>query len=112
MKRKAFIKNSALTAFGISAFGIKNSFSNSMVTADTLKVNSNRISNRLFELAKFGVDDKGHGFRVAYTKADIEGRAWFMDLMKKAGLNPIIDAAVHQRIEPVTGIKDFYSLIH
>ena len=93
MKRKAFIKNSALTAFGISAFGIKNSFSNSMVTADTLKVNSNRISNRLFELAKFGVDDKGHGFRVAYTKADIEGRAWFMDLMKKAGLNPIIDAA-------------------
>ena len=93
MKRKAFIKNSAITAFGISAFGIKNSFSNSMATADTFKVNSNRISNRLFELAKFGLDDKGRGYRVAYTKADIEGRAWFMDLMKKAGLNPIIDAA-------------------
>lgn len=93
MKRKAFIKNSALTAFGISAFGINNSFSNRIATPDTFKVNSNRISNRLFELAKFGLDDKGHGNRVAYTKADIEGRAWFMDLMKKAGLNPIIDAA-------------------
>ena len=93
MKRKAFIKNSALTAFGISAFGIKNSFSNRIATPDTFKVNSNRISNRLFELAKFGLDDKGRGYRVAYTKADIEGRAWFMDLMKKAGLNPVIDAA-------------------
>jgi N-carbamoyl-L-amino-acid hydrolase len=30
---------------------------------------------------------------VAYTKGDIEGRAWFMDLMKKAGLNPTIDTA-------------------
>jgi N-carbamoyl-L-amino-acid hydrolase len=93
MKRKTFIKNSVITAFGISAFGIKNSFSNSMATANTFKVNSNRISNRIFELAKFGLDDKGRGYRVAYTKADIEGRAWFMDLMKKAGLNPIIDAA-------------------
>ena len=93
MKRKTFIKNSVITAFGISAFGIKNSFSNSMATTNTFKVNSNRISNRIFELAKFGLDDKGRGYRVAYTKADIEGRAWFMDLMKKAGLNPIIDAA-------------------
>lgn len=56
-----------------------------MATANTIKVNSNRISNRIFELAKFGLDDKGRGYRVAYTKADIEGRAWFMDLMKKQG---------------------------
>jgi len=93
MKRKAFIKNSALTALGITTFGIKSTFSNSMATADTLNVNGNRISNRIFELAKFGLDDKGRGYRVAYTKGDIEGRAWFMDLMKKAGLNPTIDAA-------------------
>jgi len=44
-------------------------------------------------LAKFGVDENGRGYRVAYTKGDIEGRAWFMELMKKAGLNPTIDAA-------------------
>jgi N-carbamoyl-L-amino-acid hydrolase len=93
MKRKAFIKNSALTALGITTLGIKNAFSNSTVTADTIKVNGDRISNRIAELAKFGLDDKGRGYRVAYTKGDIEGRAWFMDLMKKAGLNPTIDAA-------------------
>ena len=93
MKRKAFIKNSALTALGMTAFGIKSSFSNSIVIDDILKVNEQRISNRIFELAKFGLDDKGRGYRVAYTKGDIEGRAWFIDLMKKAGLNPTIDAA-------------------
>ena len=93
MKRKAFIKNSALTALGMTAFGIKSSFSNSIVIDDILKVNEKRISNRIFELAKFGLDDKGRGYRVAYTKGDIEGRAWFIDLMKKAGLNPTIDAA-------------------
>ncbi len=93
MKRKAFIKNSALTALGMTAFGIKSSFSNSIVIDDILKVNEQRISNRIFELAKFGLDDKGRGYRVAYTKGDIEGRAWFIYLMKKAGLNPTIDAA-------------------
>lgn len=51
-----------------------------MPTADTVKVNSNRISNRIFRLAKFGLDDKGRGYRVAYIKGDIVGRGWFMDL--------------------------------
>lgn len=58
-----------------------------------LSVNSKRIESRIFELAKFGVDEKGRGYRVAYTKGDLEGRAWFIELMKKAGLNPTIDAA-------------------
>ena len=56
-------------------------------------MNGKRIESRIFELAKFGRDENGHGYRVAYTKGDIEGRAWFMDLMKKAGLDPTIDAA-------------------
>ncbi|MDP5139435.1 MAG: M20/M25/M40 family metallo-hydrolase, partial [Spirosomaceae bacterium] len=33
------------------------------------------------------------GYRIAYSQGDIDGRAWFIDLMKKAGLNPQIDAA-------------------
>jgi N-carbamoyl-L-amino-acid hydrolase len=57
------------------------------------KVNDQRIESRILELAKFGKDSNGKGYRVAYTKGDIEGRAWFMDLMKKAGLDPTIDAA-------------------
>ena len=98
MKRRSFIKNTSLgtlgiSAFGITAFAIKDSNSKSFALGINLKVNKERIENRIFELAKFGVDEKGRGYRVAYTKGDIEGRAWFMELMKNAGLNPAIDAA-------------------
>lgn len=93
MKRRSFIKNSSLTALGVNVFGIMNSYSKDSVFGNNLKVNEQRIANRIIELSKFGMDDKGHGFRVAYTKGDIEGRAWFMELMKKAGLDPTIDAA-------------------
>ena len=92
MKRRAFIKNSSLTALGVSAFGLTDSYSKGFVLGNTFRVNEKRIANRIIELSKFGMDDKGHGYRVAYTKGDIEGRAWFMELMKNAGLEPTIDA--------------------
>jgi N-carbamoyl-L-amino-acid hydrolase len=60
---------------------------------NNIKVNQQRIEHRIFELAKFGKDSLGRGYRVAYTKGDIEGRAWFIDLMKKAGLEVSIDHA-------------------
>ncbi len=91
MQRRNFIKQSSLTAIGMGVFGSLMANNKNAVT--NLSVNGKRIENRIFELAKFGVDEKGRGYRVAYTKGDIEGRAWFMDLMKKAGLNPTIDAA-------------------
>lgn len=59
----------------------------------TLKINPQRIESRIAELAKFGRDSLGRGYRVAYTKGDVEGRNWFIGLMKQAGLNPTIDAA-------------------
>lgn len=58
-----------------------------------LKVNEQRIESRIFELATFGKDLTGRGYRVAYTKGDIEARAWYMSLMKKAGLDVRIDYA-------------------
>ncbi len=91
MKRSTFIKKSSLTALGISFFG--SLLSNNKKARAVLSVNGQRIERRIFELAKFGKDENGRGYRVAYTNGDIEGRAWFMDLMKKAGLNPTIDAA-------------------
>ncbi len=91
MQRRNFIKQSSLTAIGMGVFGSLMANNKNAVTS--LSVNSKRIESRIFELAKFGVDEKGRGYRVAYTKGDIEGRAWFLDLMKKAGLNPTIDAA-------------------
>ena len=63
------------------------------VFGNNLKVNERRIVTRMAELAKFGLDDAGRGYRVAYTKGDIEGRAWFTEQMKRAGLDPTVDAA-------------------
>ncbi len=91
MQRRNFIKQSTLTVIGMGVFG--SLLSNNKKTGGALSVNGKRIESRIFELAKFGVDEKGRNYRVAYTKGDIEGRAWFMELMKKAGLNPTIDAA-------------------
>lgn len=90
MHRRTFLKQSSLTAMGIGVSG--SLLSNYKNAGAGLRVNGQRIESRIFELAKFGVDEQGRGYRVAYTKGDIEGRAWFMDLMKKAGLNPGIDA--------------------
>ena len=51
------------------------------------------MDERIAQLAKFGLDEKGHGYRVAYIKGDVDGRAWFIEQMKRAGLDPTIDAA-------------------
>jgi beta-ureidopropionase / N-carbamoyl-L-amino-acid hydrolase len=59
----------------------------------SIKVNEHRIETRIAELSKFGKDSLGRGYRVAYTKGDLEGRTWFIDLMKKAKLEVSIDAA-------------------
>lgn len=91
MKRRTFIKNTTLTGIGITTFGLLGS-NRTVFIGNNLKVNGQRIENRINELAKFGQDENGHGYRVAYTKGDIEGRAWFVQLMKNAGLNPTIDS--------------------
>ena len=57
-----------------------------------IRVNQERIEKRIFELAEFGKDTTGKGYRVAYTKGDVEGRNWFMEQMKNAGLEVTIDA--------------------
>jgi N-carbamoyl-L-amino-acid hydrolase len=58
-----------------------------------IRVNQQRIESRIFKLAEFGKDANGKGYRVAYTKGDIEGRNWFMEQLKNAGLEVSIDAA-------------------
>ncbi|WP_373397189.1 M20/M25/M40 family metallo-hydrolase [Algoriphagus halophilus] len=76
---------------GLSAFGWLDSHAVSF-SQSLPKVNRKRIEDRIQALAKYGQDENGHGYRVAYTQGDIEGRKWLMDLMEKAGLNPRIDA--------------------
>ncbi len=91
MQRRTFIKKSSLTIVGLGVFG--SLLSKNRNVGGGLNVNEKRIERRIFELAKFGVDEKGRGYRIAFSKGDIEGRVWFMELMKKAGLDPTIDAA-------------------
>jgi N-carbamoyl-L-amino-acid hydrolase len=61
--------------------------------ATTLLVNQSRIEHRIFELAKYGKESNGETQRVAFTRADIEGRQYFIGLMKQAGLDVSVDFA-------------------
>ena len=58
-----------------------------------LRVNSQRIEKRIMELAEFGKDPRGGISRVAFSDADIQGRAYIMAIMKEAGLEVDVDAA-------------------
>jgi N-carbamoyl-L-amino-acid hydrolase len=60
---------------------------------EQLRVNQDRIEKRIMELAEFGRDSNGHGYRVAFSKGDQEGRAWYMDQLRNAGMKVSIDYA-------------------
>ncbi|EOZ98119.1 N-carbamoyl-L-amino acid hydrolase [Indibacter alkaliphilus LW1] len=63
------------------------------LTYENIRVNAERLEQRIQEYAKFGINEKGEPYRVAYSQGDIEGRAYFMELMKNAGLDVHIDFA-------------------
>lgn len=88
MHRRNFIKQATLTALALGTLGFSN-----IRPASPLRANEQRIKSRIDELAKFGKDATGRGYRVGYSKGDIEGRAWFSDLMRKAKLDVSIDEA-------------------
>ena len=93
MERRTFLKNASLTALGASAFGLRDAASKPAAVGNAFRVNEQRLVDRIAQLAQFGLDEQGHGYRVAYTQGDIDGRAWFIEQMKRAGLDPAIDAA-------------------
>ncbi|MBS1789294.1 MAG: M20 family metallo-hydrolase [Acidobacteria bacterium] len=64
-----------------------------MQTSSRLRVNEQRLNQRLKELAEFGKTPEGGTHRVAYTEADLQGRAFTMNLMRTAGLEVHIDPA-------------------
>ena len=83
---------SLLLSISFSLF-ISSAFAQVTFSTDPIRVNEKRIEQRIQEFAKFGINEKGQPYRVAYSQGDIEGRAYFMDLMKKAGLEVHIDYA-------------------
>ncbi|WP_283777927.1 Zn-dependent hydrolase [Flagellimonas spongiicola] len=60
---------------------------------NAIKVNQERLENRIFELAKFGLQENGETERVAFSDADIEARKWVMETLTKQGLDVSIDFA-------------------
>lgn len=58
-----------------------------------LRVNGERLNARLAELTQFGKTPEGGTHRVAYSDADMQARAYAMQLMREAKLDVGVDAA-------------------
>lgn len=58
-----------------------------------LRVDGERLNRWLAELAPMGANAGGGQDRVAFSDADVEGRAWVAGLMREAGLDVSVDLA-------------------
>jgi N-carbamoyl-L-amino-acid hydrolase len=56
-------------------------------------VNGARLNQTLAELSRFGANPQGGVSRVAYSEADLQGRAYVQELMRAAKLDVSVDAA-------------------
>jgi N-carbamoyl-L-amino-acid hydrolase len=57
----------------------------------TWRVDGARLERRLQDLSRFGANPQGGVSRVAYSPADVEGRAFTMEMMRAAGLDVRVD---------------------
>ncbi|MFQ5876675.1 MAG: Zn-dependent hydrolase [Acidobacteriota bacterium] len=60
---------------------------------EDLRVDRGRIERHILKLSRFGRDPEGGVSRVAYSEADIAGRAYVKDLMRLSGLKVRVDPA-------------------
>lgn len=67
--------------------------SSTTILAQKPKVNQDRLENRIFELAKFGLQENGETERVAFSDADIEAQEWVIQALVNLGLEVHIDFA-------------------
>jgi N-carbamoyl-L-amino-acid hydrolase len=65
----------------------------SIARPPAIAVNAERLQQHLTALSKFGANAEGGVSRVAYSGADIAGRAYVTKLMQDAGLTVHVDAA-------------------
>ncbi|MFS4493038.1 Zn-dependent hydrolase [Maribacter sp. 2308TA10-17] len=68
-------------------------FGCSIVLAQKPKVNQDRLEQRIFELAKFGLQENGETERVAFSDADVAAQKWVMNTLTNLGLEVHIDFA-------------------
>lgn len=62
---------------------------------DDIRANAARLESRIMHLSQFGKNENGGTDRYAYTQADVDGRAYVIELMKAAGLDVRIDAGAN-----------------
>src|SRR6056297_96402 len=65
----------------------------SWMTFAQVKVNQDRLENRILELAKFGLQENGETERVAFSDADVAAQQWVIDILKELDLKVHIDFA-------------------
>ena len=58
-----------------------------------IRANPDRMEERIKSLGEFGTNPEGGVSRVAFSDADLAGRAYIMDLMREAGLSVRVDTA-------------------
>jgi len=58
-----------------------------------IRANPDRMEQRIKALGQYGANPAGGVSRVAFSEADIAGRAYIMDLMREAGLSVRVDTA-------------------
>ncbi len=68
------------------------SLSSAALAAD-IRANAERMQQRIEALAAFGANPEGGVSRVAFSEADLAGRAYIRDLMRQAGLSVRMDTA-------------------
>lgn len=81
-----------MKSFGITLISFF-SFALSTAQQPTVRVNQDRLEQRIFDLAKFGLQDNGETERVAFSDADIEARNWVVQTLKGLGMKVRIDPA-------------------
>jgi N-carbamoyl-L-amino-acid hydrolase len=64
-----------------------------LLSSAQIKVNQDRLENRIVTLAQFGLQDTGETERVAYSDADIAARTWVIAEMNALGLTTTLDFA-------------------
>ena len=69
------------------------SFASCLVQSQKTKINQDRLENRIFELAKFGLQENGETERVAFSDADVEAQQWVIKTLRDLGLDVHVDFA-------------------
>ncbi len=83
------LNSRAAIALLLAALG----FSQSATAETPVRASAERLESRIQALAAFGANPEGGVSRVAFSDADIAGRAWLIAEMERLGLDVRVDAA-------------------